>query len=68
MAAAVPAAGYGLLVTDLTGPAGAVPSGLAGALTVLTVFAVLAQPLRLTGVQTLLAAGSGRLRGLARRT
>ncbi|MFE6714679.1 murein biosynthesis integral membrane protein MurJ [Streptomyces sp. NPDC057695] len=67
LAAAVPAAGYGLLVTDLTGPAGAVPSGAAGALTVLTVFAVLAKPLGLTEVQALLGAGSGRLRGLARR-
>ncbi|WP_030321848.1 murein biosynthesis integral membrane protein MurJ [Streptomyces flavochromogenes] len=66
--AAVPAAGYGLLITDLTGPAGAVPSGIAGALTVLTVFAVLAKPLRLTEVQALIGAGSGRLRGLARRT
>ncbi|WP_338496613.1 murein biosynthesis integral membrane protein MurJ [Streptomyces sp. SJL17-4] len=65
---AVPAAGYGLLITDLTGPAGAVPSGIAGALTVLTVFAVLAQPLRLTEVQALIGAGSGRLRGLAHRT
>ncbi|WP_395360428.1 murein biosynthesis integral membrane protein MurJ [Streptomyces sp. YH02] len=68
LSAAVPAAGYGLLITDLTGPAGAVPSGIAGALTVLTVFAVLAQPLRLTEVQALIGAGSGRLRGLARRT
>ncbi|MFD8641776.1 murein biosynthesis integral membrane protein MurJ [Streptomyces zaomyceticus] len=67
MAAAVPAAGYGLLVTDLTGPAGAVPAGLAGALAVLTVFAVLARPLRLTELRSLLAAGSGRLRGLVRR-
>lgn len=67
MFAAVPAAGYGLLVTDLTGPAGAVPSGIVGALTVLAVFAVLARPLRLTEVQALLVTGSGRLRGLARR-
>ncbi|KQX53100.1 MULTISPECIES: murein biosynthesis integral membrane protein MurJ [unclassified Streptomyces] len=66
--AALPAAGYGLLVTDLTGPAGAVPSGLAGALTVLGVFAVLARPFRLTELRSLLTAGSGRLRGLARRT
>lgn len=65
--AAVPAAGYGLLVTDLTGPAGAVPAGAAGALTVLGAFAVLARPLRLTEVRTLLAAGSGRLRALRRR-
>ncbi|MEV6245276.1 murein biosynthesis integral membrane protein MurJ [Streptomyces sp. NPDC051742] len=65
--AAVPAAGYGLLVTDLTGPAGAVPAGVAGALTVLCAFAVLARPLRLTEVRTLLAAGSGRLRALRRR-
>ncbi|MEU7295774.1 murein biosynthesis integral membrane protein MurJ [Streptomyces exfoliatus] len=65
--AAVPAAGYGLLVTDLTGPAGAVPAGVAGALTVLGAFAVLARPLRLTEVRTLLAAGSGRLSALRRR-
>ncbi len=65
--AAVPAAGYGLLVTDLTGPAGAVPAGVAGALTVLGAFAVLARPLRLTEVRTLLAVGSGRLRALRRR-
>ncbi|MBD0708006.1 MULTISPECIES: murein biosynthesis integral membrane protein MurJ [unclassified Streptomyces] len=65
--AAVPAAGYGLLVTGLTGPAGAVPSGLAGALTVLGTFAVLARPFRLTEVSALLTAGSGRLRVLARR-
>lgn len=43
------------------------PAGLVGALTVLTVFAVLARPLRLTELRSLLAAGSGRLRGLARR-
>ncbi|MFF8509597.1 murein biosynthesis integral membrane protein MurJ [Streptomyces sp. NPDC015492] len=67
LAAAVPAAGYGLLVTDLTGPAGAVPSGAAGALTVLTVFAVLAKPLRLTELQALIGSGGDRLRGLARR-
>ncbi|MFF0275118.1 MULTISPECIES: murein biosynthesis integral membrane protein MurJ [unclassified Streptomyces] len=67
LAAAVPAAGYGLLVTDLTGPAGAVPSGAAGALTVLTVFAVLAKPLRLTELQALIGSGGGRLRGLAHR-
>ncbi|MGW1927392.1 hypothetical protein ACWCQ0_53125 [Streptomyces massasporeus] len=67
LSAAVPAAGYGLLITDLTGPAGAVPSGIAGALTVLAVFAVLARPLRLTEVQALIGAGTGRLRGLAHR-
>ncbi|MZE51006.1 murein biosynthesis integral membrane protein MurJ, partial [Streptomyces sp. SID5770] len=63
LVAAVPAAGYGLLVTDLTGPAGAVPAGLAGALAILAVFAVLARPLRLTELRDLL----GRLRPPARR-
>ncbi|MFD3333386.1 murein biosynthesis integral membrane protein MurJ [Streptomyces sp. NPDC058700] len=61
LAAAVPAAGYGFLVTDLTGPAGAVPAGLAGALTILTAFATLAHPLRLTELQTLLRSGTTRL-------
>ncbi|MFF7848270.1 murein biosynthesis integral membrane protein MurJ [Streptomyces sp. NPDC007910] len=63
LVAAVPAAGYGLLVTDLTGPAGAVPAGLAGALAILAVFAVLARPLRLTELRDLL----GRFRPPARR-
>ncbi|MGJ7418255.1 murein biosynthesis integral membrane protein MurJ [Streptomyces cinereoruber] len=63
LVAAVPAAGYGLLVTDLTGPAGAVPAGLAGALAILAVFAVLARPLRLTELRDL----SGRLRPPAHR-
>ncbi|MGW4721580.1 murein biosynthesis integral membrane protein MurJ [Streptomyces sp. NPDC004291] len=63
LVAAVPAAGYGLLVTDLTGPAGAVPAGLAGALAILAVFAVLARPLRLTELRDLL----GRLRPPVRR-
>ncbi|MER7911298.1 murein biosynthesis integral membrane protein MurJ [Streptomyces sp. NPDC096068] len=63
LVAAVPAAGYGLLVTDLTGPAGAVPAGAAGALTILAVFAVLARPLRLTELRELL----GRLRPPVRR-
>ncbi|MBX9425375.1 murein biosynthesis integral membrane protein MurJ [Streptomyces lateritius] len=60
--AAVPAAGYGLLVADLTGPAGAVPAGLAGALTVLATFATLAHPLHLTEIQNLLTTGRTRLR------
>ncbi|MFC7976429.1 murein biosynthesis integral membrane protein MurJ [Streptomyces cinereoruber] len=60
--AAVPATGYGVLVTDLTGPAGAVPAGLAGALAILAVFAVLARPLRLTEVSDLLGKLLGRLR------
>ncbi|MEW1694884.1 MULTISPECIES: murein biosynthesis integral membrane protein MurJ [unclassified Streptomyces] len=62
LVAALPAAGYGLVVTHLTGPAGAVPAGLAGALTIAAIFAVLARPLRLTEVSALLAAGSRRLR------
>lgn len=67
LVAAVPATGYGLFVADLTVSAGAVASGLAGGLTVLAVFALLAGPLRLVEVQSLLAAGATRLRGLARR-
>ncbi|MER8234580.1 murein biosynthesis integral membrane protein MurJ [Streptomyces sp. NPDC094049] len=62
LVAALPAAGYGLVVTHLTGPAGAVPAGLAGALTIVAVFALLARPLRLTEVSALLAAGTRRLR------
>ncbi|MFC7793946.1 murein biosynthesis integral membrane protein MurJ [Streptomyces cinereoruber] len=62
LVAAVPATGYGILVTDLTGPAGAVPAGLAGALAILAVFAVLARPLRLTEVSDLLGGLRGRLR------
>ncbi|MFJ8659135.1 murein biosynthesis integral membrane protein MurJ [Streptomyces sp. NPDC093795] len=61
LVAAVPAAGYGLLVTDLTGPAGAVPAGLAGALTVLVTFTTLARPLRLTELQSLLTKATTRL-------
>lgn len=67
LVAAVPAAGYGLLVADLTGAAGAVAAGLAGGLTVLGVFALLARPLRLAEVQALLATGTTRLRALGRR-
>ncbi|MFB7589429.1 murein biosynthesis integral membrane protein MurJ [Streptomyces sp. NPDC056169] len=68
LVAAVPAAGYALLVADLTGAAaGAVVAGLAGGLTVLAVFALLARPLRLVEVQALLTTGTTRLRGLARR-
>ncbi|MCX5390469.1 murein biosynthesis integral membrane protein MurJ [Streptomyces sp. NBC_00094] len=60
--AAVPAAGYGLFIADLTGPAGAVAAGLAGGLGVFAVFAFLARPLRLVEVRALLAAGATRLR------
>ncbi|MEU1861235.1 murein biosynthesis integral membrane protein MurJ [Streptomyces gardneri] len=67
LVAAVPAAGYGLFVADLTGPAGAVAAGLAGGLAVLGVFALLARPLRLVEVQALLATGTTRLRALGRR-
>ncbi|MGW6538767.1 murein biosynthesis integral membrane protein MurJ [Streptomyces sp. NPDC055011] len=61
LVAAIPATGYGLFVTDATAPAGAVLSGLAGAATVLGVFALLARPLRLTEVSALLAKATGRL-------
>ncbi|MFE9041300.1 murein biosynthesis integral membrane protein MurJ [Streptomyces sp. NPDC012421] len=59
--AAIPATGYGLFVTDTAAPAGAVLSGLAGAVTVLGAFALLARPLRLTEVSALLAKATGRL-------
>ncbi|MFJ5707679.1 murein biosynthesis integral membrane protein MurJ [Streptomyces sp. NPDC093105] len=61
LTAAVPAAGYGLFVADGTAPAGAVVSGLAGAVTVLGAFAALARPLRLTEVSALLTAAAARL-------
>ncbi|MEU7068665.1 murein biosynthesis integral membrane protein MurJ [Streptomyces narbonensis] len=67
LVAAVPAAGYGLLVADLTGAAGSVVAGLTGGLAVLGVFALLARPLRLVEVQALLATGTTRLRALGRR-
>ncbi|MFF8604854.1 murein biosynthesis integral membrane protein MurJ [Streptomyces sp. NPDC015346] len=67
LTAAVPAAGFGLLTADLTTPAGPVASGLAGALAIVAVFALLARPLRLTEVQALLGAGSARARRLIRR-
>ncbi|MEU0399761.1 murein biosynthesis integral membrane protein MurJ [Streptomyces sp. NPDC006197] len=62
LAAAVPAAGYGLFVADAVEPAGAVAAGLAGAATILAVFALLARPLRLTELQTLLHSAATRLR------
>ncbi len=43
------------------------PAGLAGALAILAVFAVLARPLRLTEVRALLDGLLGRLRPSARR-
>ncbi|MER7520923.1 murein biosynthesis integral membrane protein MurJ [Streptomyces sp. NPDC126499] len=62
LVAAVPAAGLGLLTADLTLPAtGPVPSGLAGALAIVAVFALLARPLGLTEVQALLTGARGRL-------
>ncbi|MFF5972175.1 murein biosynthesis integral membrane protein MurJ [Streptomyces sp. NPDC012769] len=61
LVAAVPATGLGLLTADLTLPAGPVPSGLAGALAIVTVFALLAGPLRLTEVRNLLTGAAGRL-------
>lgn len=65
--AAVPAAGFALLVADTSAPAGALAAGAAGGLTLLAVFGLLARPLRLTDVQALLAGAGHRLRGLARR-
>ncbi|ROQ32134.1 putative peptidoglycan lipid II flippase [Streptomyces sp. PanSC19] len=74
LAAAVPAAGYGLFVADAVGAMGtaeaagtagtasAVMAGLAGAATILVVFALLARPLRLTELQTLLHTTTTRLR------
>ncbi|MFF8275125.1 murein biosynthesis integral membrane protein MurJ [Streptomyces lateritius] len=67
LAAAVPAAGFGLLAADLTTPAGPVPSGLAGALAIVAVFALLARALRLAEVQALIGAGTTRARRLVRR-
>ncbi|GAA2802469.1 murein biosynthesis integral membrane protein MurJ [Streptomyces showdoensis] len=61
LAAAVPAAGLGLLVADRTTGAGSLLSGLAGAAAVLAVFALLARPLRLTEVQSLLTGATARL-------
>ncbi|MEX0171310.1 murein biosynthesis integral membrane protein MurJ [Streptomyces sp. LMG1-1-1.1] len=54
LAAAVPATGYALFAVGLTDVAGPVVSGLAGALTLVTTFALLARPLRLTELHTLL--------------
>ncbi|MEV4426740.1 murein biosynthesis integral membrane protein MurJ [Streptomyces sp. R-07] len=62
LVAAVPAAGYGLFVADATGVAGPVVAGLAGAATILTTFALLSRPLRLTELETLLRSGTARLR------
>ncbi|MFK0226910.1 murein biosynthesis integral membrane protein MurJ [Streptomyces sp. NPDC090303] len=62
LVAAVPAAGYALFVADATAAAGPVVAGLAGAATILATFALLAGPLRLTELQTLLASGRSRLR------
>lgn len=61
LTAAVPAAGFGLLVADRTTGAGSVLSGLAGAGAVLAVFALLARPLRLTEVRALLTGAAARL-------
>ncbi|MFE7515781.1 lipid II flippase MurJ, partial [Streptomyces sp. NPDC057540] len=62
LVAAVPAAGYGLFVADGTAVAGPVVAGLAGAATILATFALLARPLRLTELQTLLTSARTRLR------
>ncbi|MFE0701267.1 murein biosynthesis integral membrane protein MurJ [Streptomyces sp. NPDC058872] len=68
LVAAVPAAGYGLFVVDATEAAGPLVTGPAGALTILAVFALLARPLRLAEVETLLASTASRLRIPVRRT
>ncbi|MER5737810.1 MULTISPECIES: murein biosynthesis integral membrane protein MurJ [unclassified Streptomyces] len=59
--AALPAAGYGLFAAETTASAGAVVSGLSGAVAVLATFALLARPLRLTEVSALLTASAARL-------
>ncbi|MFD7321106.1 murein biosynthesis integral membrane protein MurJ [Streptomyces sp. NPDC059875] len=66
LVAAVPAAGFALLAADMTAPTGALAAGLAGGLTILAVFGILARPLRLTEVQALLTGAAQRLRGRAR--
>ncbi|MFG2641662.1 murein biosynthesis integral membrane protein MurJ [Streptomyces sp. NPDC048370] len=60
--AALPATGWGLLATDTTAPAGALPAALAGGLAVLAVFGLLARPLGLTEVSALLTTTGRRLR------
>ncbi|WP_369144054.1 murein biosynthesis integral membrane protein MurJ [Streptomyces sp. R44] len=62
LVAAVPAAGYGLFAADLAAGAGPLVAGLAGAATILTTFALLSRPLRLTELQALLASTANRLR------
>ncbi|WP_225799727.1 murein biosynthesis integral membrane protein MurJ [Streptomyces sp. NK15101] len=62
LVAASPAAGYGLFVVDAVEAAGAVVAGLAGAATVLAVFALLSRPLRLAEVEALLHSTTTRLR------
>ncbi|MEU9706272.1 murein biosynthesis integral membrane protein MurJ [Streptomyces sp. NPDC047981] len=63
---ALPATGWGLLATDTTAPAGALPAALAGGLAVLAVFALLARPLGLTEVSALLTTTGRRLRVVPR--
>ncbi|MGW4163975.1 murein biosynthesis integral membrane protein MurJ [Streptomyces sp. NPDC004788] len=67
LVAALPAAALGLLTAERTAPAGRVVSGLAGALVIVAVFALLARPLRLTEVQALIGNVTGRARRLTRR-
>ncbi|MGW8352467.1 murein biosynthesis integral membrane protein MurJ [Streptomyces wedmorensis] len=52
--AAVPATGYAFFAVGLTDVAGPVVAGLSGALTLLTTFALLSGPLRLTDLRSLL--------------
>ncbi|MFJ7069529.1 murein biosynthesis integral membrane protein MurJ [Streptomyces sp. NPDC101115] len=67
LAAAAPAAGLGLLTADLSAPAGPVAAGLAGAVVIVAVFALLARPLRLTEVSSLIGNVTGRAGRLVRR-
>ncbi|MFE2010639.1 murein biosynthesis integral membrane protein MurJ [Streptomyces sp. NPDC059491] len=62
LVAAVPATGYALFAVGLADVAGPVVSGLAGALTLLATFALLARPLHLTELHTLLTTTTTRLR------
>ncbi|MEU8541049.1 murein biosynthesis integral membrane protein MurJ [Streptomyces sp. NPDC048717] len=66
LAAAVPAAGLALLTAELTASAGRVVSGLAGAVVIAAVFALLARPLGLTEVRRLMTGIAARVPGRGR--
>ncbi|MFG2112209.1 murein biosynthesis integral membrane protein MurJ [Streptomyces sp. NPDC048718] len=66
LAAAVPAAGLALVTAELTAPAGRVVSGLAGAVVIAAVFALLARPLGLTEVRRLMTSIAARVPGRGR--